>query len=100
MEKKSKKVFTCEYAIVCAEYKKDKCPCQLANTKKNQVVFDSMNRNKQEVKMTTKKEAGTLHTLKVMVLVGGIAAITYYVIFITAQPTIKEVTRNLVGWFN
>jgi len=50
--------------------------------------------------MTTKKEAGTLHTLKVMVLVGGIAAITYYVIFITAQPTIKEVTRNLVGWFN
>jgi hypothetical protein len=45
MEKK-KKVFTCEYAIVCSEYKTERCPCKLANTKKNQVVFDSMNKNK------------------------------------------------------
>ncbi len=39
-KKISKKDVICEYKIVCNE--DNNCPCKLANTKKVQVVFDSM----------------------------------------------------------
>jgi len=46
MKKKDKKItkknVSCVYKIVCNE--DNDCPCSLANTKKVQVVFDSMNK--------------------------------------------------------